>query len=167
MSKDLLQEDNKNFVIVKELLTESNYGYQRSHQTQLGAEFLGQPSPTSVQTELLKGYRSSYQTAQDQAQDGSAPGPGLKMYQQLGTLIDTEDPKFASIKDEDFKAWQSSVQGLCGALNSGTDEYYRRRLGVYRCLLNKQSDRNDNLPSLSSSQVILSQQFKDAILTNC
>jgi len=57
------------------------------------------------------------------------------MTETLGNLIDTEDPKYAKIKDEDFKAWQTSVQGLCGALNIGTDEYYRRRLGVYRAIL--------------------------------
>ena len=75
----------------------------RSHQTQLGSEELGQVKQHTLQTDLLKGYRNSFQTASSEAKEGERSV--FNMTETLGNLIDTEDPKYAKIKDEDFKAW--------------------------------------------------------------
>jgi hypothetical protein len=65
-------------------------------------------------------------------------------------LIDTEDPKYVKMKADDFKNWESGVQGICSALNIGTDEYYRRRLGMYRSLLLSSIERRDaNTPMIN------------------
>jgi hypothetical protein len=54
------------------------------------------------------------------------------------------------MKVDDFKSWETGVQGICSALNIGTDEYYRRRLGMYRSLLLSSIERRDaNIPTIN------------------
>ena len=70
----------------------------------------------------------------------------------MANFIDTDNSKYASLKQDDYKSWEAGVQGLCAALNIGTDEYYRRRLGMYRTLMASSVEkRSHNIPTIKSN----------------
>jgi hypothetical protein len=70
----------------------------------------------------------------------------------MANFIDTDNSKYAALKQKDYKSWEAGVQGLCAALNIGTDEYYRRRLGMYRTLVSSAVEkRSHNTPMIKST----------------
>ena len=53
------------------------------------------------------------------------------MLERLSGIVDTEEPRFQSLKAENHKAWEQSVQNVCKGMTAAVDEYYAKEMSLY------------------------------------
>jgi hypothetical protein len=66
---------------------------------------------------------------------------------RLSGIIDTEDPRFANLKQENVKYWEQGVQSLCQSMIKGVDKFYEGQTRVYSSIMQSiLENREDFIP---------------------
>ena len=71
---------------------------------------------------------------------------------RLSGIIDTEDPRFANLKQENVKYWEQGVQSLCQSMIKGVDKFYEGQTRVYSSIMQSiLENREDFIPQAAES----------------
>lgn len=76
-------------------------------------------------------------------QKGGKSGSKKEPIDRFATLIDAEAPRFAKQRRENYKAWESSVQGLSSAIHHSIESYYDRKTNIHDDIVQSMMSRRD------------------------
>lgn len=70
-------------------------------------------------------------------------------FDRLSGIVDTDETRFQTLKQENFKYWESSVASLCKNINRGVDLFYEGNMKVFKSILESAVDsRDDYIPQV-------------------
>lgn len=155
-------------VFSPDLLQDSNWAYLNSQEVEKNVtvdvslgEGQASAAKSSAHGNLFRGSQPGGAQAQRSGQPQAGKHAEQEVFDRLQCIIDTEDPRFEKLKQENIKFWEQGAASLCDSMNQGVHRFYARKSLAYGAISQRNNRHREEYVPVEDEYVI-DQELVDA-----